>query len=415
MYRQMNLFRRCAVVASLAIFSQAGISYAQHIPFQREMGKVEVPESSVDRLADTGVKAHTHMILHIHPDATTPGASWETPASIACIYKVVTQVSGCPISATTAVPTGGSGAIAIVDAYHYPTAASDLGVFSTQFGLPQADFSVVYASGTQPAQDSIGGWELEEALDIEWAHAMAPNAKLYLVEANSASLSDLLAAETVAANLVAAAGGGQVTNSWGSSEFSTEKNYDSYFVKSNVTFFASTGDSAFAKEWPAMSPNVVAAGGTTIQRNSAGSFTGEIYWDNSYGGGGGGISRYESIPSFQSVVSSIVGKKRGVPDISAVADPVTGVAVYDTTPYNGTVLRWLEIGGTSASSPILAGRANLMGAAASSNALLTKVYNLYSSSTTYSTNFRDITGTQSSCKVGWDICTGVGVPLANAW
>jgi subtilase family serine protease len=96
----------------------------------------------------------------------------------------------------------------VVDAFHYPTALTDLQTFSAQFGLKAPNLTVVFASGTKPAQDPSGGWELEAALDMEWAHAMAPDARLFLVEARSDSLSDLLAAESVAGNLVASAGGG---------------------------------------------------------------------------------------------------------------------------------------------------------------------------------------------------------------
>lgn len=411
------LFAQTAADAknSLKDLVQRSIDSPEPVSIPLGRGRIEIPRSSIRRTSDVGVNAHTNIIVHITPDSAAPGTGWETPASIACIYKVVPQVTGCPIATTTQVPSGGSGAIAIVDAYHYPTAANDLAVFSAQFGLPAADLTVVYANGSKPAQDSTGGWELEAALDLQWAHAMAPNAKLYLVEAASASLTNLLKAETVAANLVAAAGGGQVSNSWGSSEFSTETSYDSYFVKSGVTFFASTGDTAFEKSWPAMSPNVVAVGGTTVQRSSSGAFTGEIYWDNSSGGGGGGISSYEARPSYQSGVSSIVGAHRGVPDISAVADPVTGVAIYDSTAYEGTIYGWLRIGGTSASAPILAARANLAGLTSSSSALLTNVYTDYGNASLYATYYRDVTLSQSACKTGWDTCTGVGVPLTNSW
>jgi subtilase family serine protease len=178
-------------------------------------------------LGDAGVRAHTNFRLlqpnhpfspaAIRPNSGPPypGYLYETPASIACVYGLVLPLTPyCDPNVVTANPTGGSRAIAIVDAYDYPSAASDLSTFSSQFGLPAANFSVVYATGTQPPQDPTGGWELEEALDIEWAHAMAPNATLYLVEANSNSFTDLLVAESVATSLVTAAGGGEVSNSW---------------------------------------------------------------------------------------------------------------------------------------------------------------------------------------------------------
>ena len=125
-----------------------------------------------------------------------------------------------------------------------PSALADLQLFSKQFGLPvptPSNFQVVFASGVQPARDL--GWELEEALDIEYAHAMAPNATLYLVEAASDSLSSLLAAVDKASQLVAKAGGGQVSMSWGSAEFSGQTSFDSHFLTQNVVYFASSGDS----------------------------------------------------------------------------------------------------------------------------------------------------------------------------
>src|SRR5262249_50937902 len=171
------------------------------------------------------------------PEGTPPymGYTYETPASLACIYKLVSLVvPGCNPNAVTANPSGGSRAIAIIDAYHYPAAMSDLQVFSAQFGLPMptsglnGNFQVVYANGQQPPVNAQ--WNLEAALDIQWAHAMAPNAKIYLVEAASNSYANLMNAVQVANALLKAAGGGQVSMSWGGSEFSAEAVYDKYFT-----------------------------------------------------------------------------------------------------------------------------------------------------------------------------------------
>ena len=157
-------------------------------------GTVVVPASSQLNVADLGKRAHTNVryILPVFssPDEAPPytGYAYETPASIACIYGTVTALTGCNPNTVTNTPTGGSQSIAIVDAYDDPNAPSDLAYFSAQFGLPFSPekFEVVYQTpGVQPYQDYTGGWELEESLDIEFAHAMAPNAKLYLVEANS--------------------------------------------------------------------------------------------------------------------------------------------------------------------------------------------------------------------------------------
>ncbi len=223
------------------------------------------------------------MRVLVVPKVTSPAlnAQFNTPATIRSVY-------GLPA-------TGGSNAIAIVDAYHYPTSLQDFNGFSQVFGLPQESsktatassnqhFQVVYATGTQPQSGGsfIGSWNLEEALDIEWAHAMAPNAKIYLVEAASTSMSDLDNAVRVAANL---AGVKEVTMSWGGSETPYEASmFDSIFVHTGVVFFASSGDSADEMEYPAASPNVVACGGTTINRTSNGTYVSQTAWNEAGAG-----------------------------------------------------------------------------------------------------------------------------------
>src|SRR5262249_21107331 len=154
----------------------------------------------------------------------------ETPASIACVYRLVDKpIRGCSPDVTTENPSGGSGAIAIVDAFDDPRAASDLAHFSAQFGLPAADFQVVFAQGSRPPQDTTGGWEIEESLDIEWAHAMAPHAKIFLVEAADNTFENLFSAVVLASFLVVENGGGEVSMSWGGSEVAEETQWDPFF------------------------------------------------------------------------------------------------------------------------------------------------------------------------------------------
>src|SRR5439155_23154958 len=117
-------------------------------------------------------------------------------------------------------------AIVVVDALDTPDAARDLAAFSAEFGLRPAVFQAVYASGTQPGLDPSGGWELESSLDIEWSHALAPNARIFLVEANTNSFSDLFQAVAVASNLVATNGVGEVSMSWGGGECTQETLFD---------------------------------------------------------------------------------------------------------------------------------------------------------------------------------------------
>lgn len=411
-------------------FGLTNVGFAQHASTR---GKVISPQSNIERPGDLGVRAHTNVELlmpagsgpstspapgfgAVTPASTTPAPGFvaETPASLGCVYFLVsTRVSGCRPTTATLNPSGGSKVIAIVDAFDDPNAATDLAIFSSQFGLPAANFSKVFASGVKPPQDPTGGWELEASLDIEWAHAMAPSAKIVLVEAASNSLSNLLAAETVAANLVAAAGGGEVSNSWGGGEFSGETTLDARFIKSGVVFFASTGDSP-GTEWPSVSPNVVAAGGTTISRNpSTLAFITERPWDEA----GSGRSMFESIPTYQTSIASVVGSSRGVPDVSFDANPETGAWVFDSTPVGGStngccgVRGWWIVGGTSLAAPALAGVVNSAGRfATSSDNELTTIYSNLGNPADFHDIAIDYCGPFAglSGRTGWDFCTGVG-------
>jgi hypothetical protein len=385
-------------------------------------GRVLVPDTSIEHADHIGRVAHTNTKIfvptggmdNVHPPSggggreIAPGPSYfyETPASLGCIYRLTSVSSaqiGCnPTDPTLPNPTGGAKAIAIVDAYDYPTAFSDLQIFSAQFGLPApttANFQVVYASGTPKAD---AGWGLEAALDIQWAHAIAPQAKIYLVEAASNSFADLLTAVNVASNLVAKAGGGEVSMSWGGSEFSFERFYDGYFTKSGVVYFAAAGDSA-GTIWPSTSPNVVSAGGTTNSRDANGNLQAQLAWSST----GGGPSKYESRPSYQSAISQIVGNKRGTPDLAADADPNTGVWVYNVPYCNG----WCIVGGTSVAAPVWSGIVNAAGRfSTSSQVELSTIY----SNLGKPADFTDIA--QGSCGpnqgylagTGWDFCTGAG-------
>ena len=297
--------------------------------------------------------------------------------------------------------TGGAGTtIAIIDAYDDPTVASDLNVFSGRYGLTPVNF-VEHKMSSSISVD--GGWALEISLDVQWAHAIAPNATILLVEATSSSDANLLSAVSYATsqpNVVA------VSMSWGGSEFSGESSLDSYFVKSGVTFFASSGDSGAGVIWPSSSPNVVGVGGTTLNLNSDGSFNSEMGWS----GSGGGLSTVETEPAYQTAYGvQGTGGFRGVPDVSYNADPNTGVLVYDSTPYNGQT-GWWVVGGTSAGAPQWAGIQSL--GLSSSNA------NFYADakSSSYGVYLRDITSGSNgkySAGTGYDLVTGLGSPLTQ--
>ena len=353
--------------------------------------KIIIPESSIPQPG----RHHTNYFF-VDSDApqSGPPSGVETPGSLACVYQLVSGPAGCPVATSTNLPTGGWGAIAIVDAGYYPTAASDLAAFSSYYGIAPADFTVVFVDGIQPPVYS--DWEVEEALDIEWAHAMAPQAKLFLVESVQINTDPTWTAVTTAARLVAKNGGGVVSMSWGDPEVAKELKWDHYFTKPGVVYFAAAGDSGIGVSiYPGASPNVVSVGGTYFDRDKNGNFVDEVY-DTS---GGGDISPYESIPSYQSGIASIVGSHRGYPD---VASDFCCAPIY----LEGG---WYSVGGTSWGTPTFAGIVN---AAANKQKStldeLTWIYGELANPAEYQADFYDITQGASQCMVGWDLCSGVG-------
>jgi kumamolisin len=351
-----------------------------------------VPESSLphpDRISTN------YFLVDSDQPLPQPPYFAETPASLACVYKLVSGPPGCPIATSTNVPTGGVGAIAIIDAGYYPTAQSDLDAFSTYFGIPKTQVHVVYANGTRPPVYSE--WLTEEALDIEWAHAMAPKAKLFLVESTQWRTDPTWQAVRVASELVAKNGGGVVSMSWGDAEWAGEINYDHNFTTPGVVYFAASGDSGIGYTiHPGASPNVVAVGGTYFNRDNDGNFINEVY-----GGGGGGISPYEPRPSYQDIIEGIVGSHRGIPD---VASDFCCAAVY----LQGG---WTAVAGTSWGTPTFAGIVNAAGLRKkSTHDELEMIYKEYGEPKVYKADFNDITLGDSLCVTGWDQCAGVGSP-----
>ena len=391
MKRSSLLFAAVAIVLSVVAYHTSGSAQEQTGTYHGR--KIIIPESSIPR---PGRINTNYFIVGSREFTQQPPANAETPGSLACVYKLVPGPTGCPIATSTNVPTGGVGAIAIVDAGDYPSAASDLHVFSAQFGLPDADLQVVYADGTKPPvyQD----WIVEEALDIEWAHAMAPQAKIFLVESKEVNTDPTWRAVAVAGKLVRDNGGGVVSMSWGISEWPQEVNFDKYFTARGVVYFAASGDWGLNFPFhPAASPNVVSVGGTYFNRDNQGNFVNEQY---ASGAGGGTISPYEPRPSYQDVISNIVGSHRGYPD---VASDFCCAAIY--------LQGWGSVGGTSWSSPTFAGIVSAAGRlGTSSHQALTALYGRYANGHSYKGEFNDITTGDSNCKPGWDICTGIGSP-----
>ncbi|MEJ2666372.1 MAG: S53 family peptidase [Deinococcales bacterium] len=433
------------------------------------------PNSGAGALGTQAVPAGHGNALGLHPAG--PASAPVCPGPIArgnagCTSRVIVTKGGKPATNTNPQgyapfqirhaygfdqlsATGSNTTIAVVDAYDDPNARADLDAFKSAFSdnapfsgtsltsdCPFTKVNQAGQAGNYPKKDS--GWALEISLDVQWACAIAPSANILLVEANSSSFSDLLAAVDEAVRL----GANVVSMSWGGSESSSETSYDSAFAASGVTFTASSGDSGTGVIYPAASPYVVGVGGTTLLLDGSGnpvSGASETAWS----GSGGGISAVEPPPAYQSTLSgaanggaSLPASGRGVPDVAYDADPSTGFSVYDSTTYQGTS-GWFVVGGTSAGSPQWAalyaladaGRsASLSGTTSTSSGLTSPTYALAGSS--YQSDFTDITsgnnctssgpkhgphaggGTSGSspCQttMGYDFVTGLGSPVANA-
>jgi autotransporter-associated beta strand protein len=316
-----------------------------------------------------------------------------------------------------AQPTGTGETIAIIDAYNDPNITADLQTFDTAMGLPAPpSFTVVSQTGsttTLPANDTTG-WAVEESLDVEWAHTMAPGANIMLVEANSNFNNDLETAISYAESVPSVA---VISMSYGSSESSGESGGDSLYTTpaghSGITFVASTGDYGSPGEYPAYSPNVVAVGGTSLYLSGS-SYSSESGWS----GSGGGISQYETQPSYQNGVVTQSSTQRTIPDVSFDADPNTGPAIIDSWTY-GSADPWTQIGGTSFSAPSWAAIITLADQVRVSDGLgnmdgftqtLPALYELPA------TDFHDVTSGNNggfSAGPGYDLVTGRGTPLVN--
>jgi subtilase family serine protease len=335
---------------------------------------------------------------------------YKTNLKIKSAAAVSAGLSPNDIKSIYNLPTSnvGGGTIAIIDAYDDPSIEADLAVFNKQFGLPACTTKNGCFTKTAMSSKIKGntGWGLEESLDVEWAHAIAPNANILLVEATTDSGPNLLSAISYA---ISQKGVVAVSMSWGGAEFTGEAKNDSYFpASSKLQFFAAAGDDGHGASWPAASTNVIAVGGTTLNLKSSGKLISETAWS----GSGGGISKYIDEPTWQQnygIVSST--NNRAIPDVSYNADPSSGYSVYDSYGYTNAN-SWLVIGGTSAGAPQWAAIY-----AISKGISATKIYKDAAGKNADS-YFRDITdGTNGSCKKlcvadnGYDFITGLGSPL----
>ena len=300
-----------------------------------------------------------------------------------CQMKLLANLKGVPLAA--AQPAGGYGApdlqsaynlpsasagtgqtVAIVDAYDDRTAEADMAAYRSTYGLPACTtanhcFKKVNQSGVQGAYPANNqGWGLEVSLDLDMASAICPNCHILLVEAKNNLSSNLYAAVDTAARL----GANEISNSYGGAESSSDPTQNSHFNHPGIAITVASGDSGYGVEYPAASPFVTAVGGTSLSRASNSRGWSETAWS----GAGSGCSAYETKQSWQSDPGCA---RRTVADVSAVADPNTGVNVYDSNcNVIGQLLGqcfqgWGVVGGTSASAPIIASVYALAGNAGS--------------------------------------------------
>lgn len=306
--------------------------------------------------------------------------------------------------------------IAIVAAYDHPNIEKDLGVFDTTFGIPHCTsnngcFKKVYARDKIP--EVKPQWAAEIALDVEWAHAIAPKAKILLVEAANNSFDELSQAAKVAVKK----GANVVSMSWGAPEFSSESEYNRSFNVRHVTFVAASGDKGNGIFYPASSPYVLSVGGSNLVMDNAGNYISEKAWSKS----NGGLSKYQKQLNYQRKLPTPrnTSDQRGVPDVAYHADEVDGFAVYNSVSYKNTS-GWLIMGGTSPGAPqwaaIVALTNEIVGEGLTINSVLYRIGKVAS----YKTNFNDITqGNNGSCgffceaQIGYDYLTGLGTPQAS--
>jgi subtilase family serine protease len=305
--------------------------------------------------------------------------------------------------------TAGSGqTVAVIEAFNDPDVKANLATYRKAWGLPACNSStgagcltVVNQNGKAsplPKASGSSGWDVEESLDVDMVSAICPNCKIIAVEANNQTVADLGTADDAAVNL----GADFVSNSWGVSESSGETGNDKYFNHPGVAVVAAAGDSGYGTIYPAVSQYVTSAGGTTLNKASG---TTRGWTETVWSGTGSGCSKYEPKPSWQTDSGC---SRRTDNDVAADANPNTGAAIYDTYSEGG----WLEVGGTSEASPIIASTYALAGTPAAGT---------YPASYPYANtgDLNDITsGSNGSCspaylchaEVGYDGPTGWGSP-----
>jgi subtilase family serine protease len=337
------------------------------------------------------------------------------PGTAGCHAMVVVDSSGSPL--VTATPSGygpadiqsayglaglrsGGRTVAIVDAYDDPTAEADLGVYRSQYGLTACTtangcFRKVNQTGGTKYPRADAGWATEISLDLDMVSAACPDCHILLVEASSNSFANLGAA----VNYAATQGVSAISNSYGGSDSSQTSAYN----HPGIAVTASTGDAGYGVESPASYDSVVAVGGTSLK----GAGTARGWTESAWSGAGSGCSTKNAKPSWQTSATQCSGKANA--DVSAVADPSTGVAVYDSTSYQGR-RGWQVYGGTSASSPIIGSVYALSGNTAGYPASFTWSHASGLNDVTSGSNGSCTTSVWCKAGTGWDGPTGLGTP-----
>ena len=325
--------RHPLVLALLATATAAVVpSFAPSASAQSATGSTNSNRAVCAQVATGYAHCDAHVVTKgtsATPNATTSYQSGYAPADLVKAYSIPRN--------------GSTNTIAIVDAYASPSAAADLAAYRTQFGLGTATLTQVNQSGGSTLPGGDTGWGQEEALDLDMASAACPTCSILYVGANSASFADLSAAVKTAA----AKGAKVISNSYGGSEYSSEVTAQAAYNQPGIAVTVSSGDSGYGAQFPASSQYVVDVGGTALNRSS----TTRGFTETAWSGGGSGCSAYVAKPTWQHDAGCA---RRMGSDVAAVADPNTGVAVYDSYGSTGGA-NWLVFGGTSVAAPLVGG------------------------------------------------------------
>ncbi|WP_127361548.1 carboxypeptidase regulatory-like domain-containing protein [Actinacidiphila soli] len=408
MHRRIRMWAAGVAVACTAAFGLTAVAPAQAAPTASgdtpqstasyKPAGCAIPVPASERKGDAPYATCPLMGVTDSHGALAAGSS--TPPA--------TAVTPNDLRGAYSLPTGGSGeTVAIVDAGGYASAEADLAVFRSTYGLPACTtangcFTKVDQNGGHNLPPDDAGWSIETALDLDAVSAACPDCHILLVQGDSASLDDLGQAEDTAAAHHPAA----ISNSYGvAGEVSTAPAYDHYYDHPGIAVTASTGDRGNVVSWPASNGNVVAVGGTKLTRDDT---TARGWTEAAWSSGGSGCSRVEPKPGYQQGIDTGCDN-RAIADISADADPTSGLGIYNSTAVGG----WAQYGGTSLSSPLVAAMYALAGTPAPDTYPVTYPY-----ADTHAGDLNDVTtGSDGHCgdqlcnaRKGWDAPTGLGTP-----